>query len=62
MEIGKVEIKKAKTVKELMDELQLPDVPYLIEMNGEIFYPQDVRDEMLLVGQNVTFIPVVAGG
>ena len=62
MSIQEIEIKEDKTIKELMDELQLSTAPILLEMNGEIFYPDEIKDRRLRKGDKVTLIPLIAGG
>ncbi|NIM44430.1 MAG: hypothetical protein GTO54_02170, partial [Nitrososphaeria archaeon] len=42
--IEEIEVKEDKTVKELMDELQLSSAPIMLEVNGEIFYPDEIKD------------------
>ena len=60
--IQEIEVKEDKTIKELMNELQLPSVPILLEVNGEIFYADEIRDKRLRRGDKVTLIPVIVGG
>lgn len=60
--IEEIEVKEDKTIKELMDELQLSSAPILLEVSGKIFYPDEIRDRRLRRGDKVTLIPVIAGG
>ncbi len=62
MGIEVIEVKEDKTMKELMDELQLSSVPILLEVNDEIFYPDEIENRRLRRGDKVTFIPLIAGG
>ena len=61
MGIEVIEIKEDKTVKKLIDELKLPS-PFLLELNGEVFYPEDNCSKVLKRGDLVTLIPIIAGG
>jgi len=61
-DIEEIEVKEDKTVKELMDELRLSSVPILLEVGGEIFYPDEIEDRKLRRGDKVALIPVIAGG
>ena len=60
--IEEIEVTESKTVMELMDELRLPPVPFLLEVSGEIFYPDEIKDRRLERGDKVAIIPVIAGG
>jgi len=60
--IEEIEVKEDKTIKELMDELQLSSAPILLEVSGKIFYPDEIKDRRLRRGDKVTLIPVIAGG
>ena len=62
MSIEEIEVKEDKTIKELMDELQLSSAPILLEVSGKIFYPDEIEDRRLRRGDKVTLIPVIAGG
>ena len=62
MGIEAIEVKEDKTIKELMDELQLSSAPILLEVSGKIFYPDEIKDRRLRRGDKVTLIPVIAGG
>ncbi len=57
-----IEVKEDTTIKELMDELQLSSVPILLEVSGEIFYPDELKDKKLRRGDRVALIPLIAGG
>ena len=57
-----IEVKEDTTIKELMDELQLASVPILLEVNEEIFYPDEIENRRLRRGDKVTLIPLIAGG
>ena len=61
MRIEKIEIEEEKTVKELIDELRLSS-PILLELNGEILYPDENYGRILKGGDRVVLIPIVAGG
>jgi len=60
--IEEIEVKEDKTIRELMDELQLSSVPILVEVSGKIFYPDEIKDRRLRKGDKVALIPVIAGG
>ena len=60
--IEEIEVTESKTVMELMDELQLSPAPFLLEVSGEIFYPDEIKDRRLEKGDKVAIIPVIAGG
>ncbi len=60
--INEIEVKEDKTVRELMDELQLSSAPILLEVSGEIFYPDEIKDRRLRRGDKVALIPLIAGG
>jgi len=57
-----LEIKEDKTVKELMDELQLASAPVLLEVNGEVFRPDRIKDRKLGKGDKVALLPLIVGG
>lgn len=61
MSIEEIEVKEDKTVKELIDELKLFP-PILLEVNGEVFYPDENYGKLLKRGDIVTLIPIIAGG
>jgi sulfur carrier protein ThiS len=56
-----VEIKEDKTIEELLDELESSTVPILLEINGLVCYPDDIKGK-LRKGDRVLLIPIVAGG
>lgn len=57
-----IEVKEDTTIKALMDELQLSFAPSLLEVNGEIFYPDEISERKLKRGDKVALIPLIAGG
>ena len=57
-----IEVKEDETIKEIMDELQLASAPILLEVSGEIFYPDEIENRRLRRGDKVTLIPMIAGG
>lgn len=59
--VKEVAVEEDKTVKELIDELKL-SLPMLLEVNGEVFYPDESYGRVLKKGDIVTLIPIVAGG
>ena len=60
--IEEIEVKADTTVKALMDELRLSATPVLLEVAGEIFYPDEIGDRQLKKGDKVAFISLIAGG
>ena len=60
MSIEEIKVKQNKTVKELIDELKRP--PFLLEVNGEVFYPDEDYGKVLKRGDIVRLIPIIAGG
>jgi thiamine biosynthesis protein ThiS len=60
--IDEIEVKEDKTVQELMDELQISSAPILLDVDGEIFYPDEIKERILRKGDKVALIPVIAGG
>ena len=64
MKIGieEIEVKADKTLKELMDELHLSSASILLEVDGEIFYPDEIKDRRLRRGDKIVLIPLIAGG
>jgi len=62
MGIEEIEVKEDKTIEELIDELGLSSSPILLELNGEIFYPDENYDKRLKAGDKVAVIRIVAGG
>lgn len=61
IEIQQIELKEDKTIKELIDELKL-SAAFLLEVNGEVFYPDENHSKVLKNGDIVTLIPIIAGG
>ena len=62
MGIEKIEVKEDKTIKQLLDELELSSVPVLVELDGEVFYPDEKSDRRIKKGDMVAVIRIVAGG
>jgi len=62
MGIEEIEVKEDKTIEKLIDELGLSSSPILLELNGEIFYPDEDYDKRLKVGDIVAVIRIIAGG
>ena len=62
MRIEKLKVKEDKTIKEFIDELSLSAVPILLELDGEIFYPDDNYDRKIQAGDRLAVIPIIAGG
>jgi sulfur carrier protein ThiS len=62
MGIEKIKVKEYKTIKEFIDELSLSAVPILLELDGEIFYPDDNYDRKIQAGDRLAVIPIIAGG
>ena len=60
--IQEIEVKEDTTIKALMDELQLASAPMLLEINGEIFYPDEIENRRLRRGDRVALIPLITGG
>ena len=62
MRIEKLKVKEDKTIKEFIDELSLSAVPILLELDGEIFYPDDNYNRKIQAGDRLAVIPIIAGG
>jgi len=62
MGIEEIEVKEDKIVKQLVDELELSSVPVLLELDGEVFYPDEKCEKRLKRGDIVAVIRIVAGG
>ena len=60
--IVKTVVKEDKTVGELLDDLQLSSAPILLEVGGEIFYPDQIKARALKKGDKIAIIPLIAGG
>ena len=60
--IQEIAVKEDTTIKALMDELQLSSAPILLEVSGEIFYPDEIENRRLRRGDKVAVIPLIAGG
>ena len=62
MSIKEIEVKEDKTIKEFIDEMNLSSVPILLELDGEIFYPDENYDRKIREGDKLAIIPIIAGG
>ncbi len=62
MGIQVIEVKEDTTIKEFMDKLQLASASILLEVSGEIFNPDEIKDRRLTRGDKVTLIQLIAGG
>ena len=62
MRIEKIKVKEDKTIKEFIDELSLSAVTILLELDGEIFYPDENYDRKIQAGDRLAVIPIIAGG
>lgn len=60
--ITEIEAKEGRTVGELLSELQLPMSAVLIEVNGEVFYLDEIRERRVNRGDMLRAIPLIAGG
>ena len=60
--IVETEVKGDRTVEELLDELQLSSAPVLLEVGGEVFYPDQIKARTLKKGEKIAIIPLIAGG
>jgi len=60
--IVETEVKKDMTAGELLEELHLSSAPVLIEMGGEVFYPNQIKTRILSKGEKIAIIPLIAGG
>ncbi len=60
--IEEIEIKEEQTLSGLLEELQLTSTPVLVEVNGEVFYPDEAGDKRLKRGDKVAVIRLIAGG
>lgn len=60
--IKEIEVNEDKTTDEFVKELQLDFTPILLEVNGEAFYPDEIKDRRLKKGDKVVLIPLLAGG
>jgi thiamine biosynthesis protein ThiS len=58
----RIEINEEKSLRQLVSELRLEAAPVLLEVHGEVFYPDDERDKQLRTGDTVTVVWIVAGG
>lgn len=62
MGIERIEIREDTTVRGLIDALNLSATPILLELDGEVFYPDERHNRRLKAGDTVTVIRIVAGG
>ena len=62
MGIEEIEIKEDKTIGQLVEELGLSSNPVLLELDGEVLYPDEEHDRRLKRGDIVAVIRIVAGG
>lgn len=62
MGIDEIEVTEDKTIKQLVDELGLSSTPVLLELGGEVFYPDEKCDKRLKRGDVIAVIRIVAGG
>ncbi len=62
MGIEVIEVKEETTIKELMDKRQLTSTPILLEVSGEILYPDEIENRRLRRGDKVALILMIAGG
>lgn len=60
--ILKTEIKEDSTVEEFLADLQLSSAPILLEVGGEVFYPDQIKSRKLRKGEKIAIIPLIAGG
>jgi thiamine biosynthesis protein ThiS len=58
----KVEVNKSKTVEQLISELQLKPSSVLVEINGEVFHPDRVKERTLKKGDTVVLLSLIVGG
>jgi sulfur carrier protein len=57
-----VDARDAKTIAELIDFYQLPPQSILVEHNGLALHRHEWPDRLLVEGDRIEFIRVVAGG
>ena len=57
-----IEVEEDKTINELLDELQFSSTPILLGLNGQVFYPDEIKDRRLRKGDKVMLIPLMEGG
>ena len=60
--IEEIEVKGDKTIKELIDELELSSVPILLKVGVEISFPHEIEERRLKSGDRIAVIRLVAGG
>ncbi len=56
-----MEVPRDMTVGEFVDGLEMAS-SFLLEMKGEVFNPDDIRDTKLSAGDTVTVVPQIIGG
>ena len=56
-----MEVPRDMTVGEFVDGLEMAS-SFLLEMNGEVFNPDDIRATKLSAGDTVTVVPQIIGG
>ncbi len=57
-----VEVKKDKTINELLDELHLSPLCFLIGVNGQILNPAEKGRKKLRKGDKVNLLPIFDEG
>jgi sulfur carrier protein len=57
-----VDAREAKTIAEFIDFYQLPPQSILVEHNGLALHRHEWPDRLLVEGDRIEFIRVVAGG
>jgi len=57
-----VDTREAKTIAELIQRFQLPPQSVLVEYNGVALHRQEWPERLLVEGDRVEFVRVVAGG
>ena len=57
-----VDTRDAKTIAELIDRYQLPPQSILVEHNGLVVHRHEWAERLLVEGDRVELIRVVAGG
>jgi sulfur carrier protein ThiS len=57
-----IEVTEDRTVKEILEEHQLSTVNILLEVHGEIFSPDQIKDRRLNKGDRIGVMPLLAGG
>jgi sulfur carrier protein ThiS len=57
-----IETQKSTTLREFLENLRYSPVAFLVEINGKVFYPDEVIDTRLPAGDRITLIPILAVG